>query len=862
MSSFSIVHRGVKSAPVSFGLSVLEEALAYRNASVQYSNNAENASYNLLVGRFDDSVIAHTLQRAGIESKAEAEAVLINRCNNGLIIAAGSDDCGVMYALCELADKIRCDGLEALDSLKRELEYPAIKIRTAGRFIMSTRDDEWYFSKNFWDYYTARLAKNRINRFQLITGFDTAYFSPPYAFLVRTPGFEDTIADFLDSDPEQRRAECLSMLRFIGELCHSRGIKLCLGIWQHKPWTDNQRSLVKNIPSDECFAEYCVKGLDVLLHECPEIDALSFRVNMESGMRVEKSIQTDTDESFWLDIINTVKNCGRNVTLELRAKGLTDSMIDYALSSGVDMNVPTKAWCEHQGLPYQMLQMREEELLKRDNLNSSRRYSYDDMLRKSRGYDLQYRLWNYGSTNIFLWGNPYHSASFVKSCIDLEAIGYEFTAPLSLKGGHAIIPDKAWPIHVHPDMINYEWEDERYWMWYLSYGRMGYNPNASCDIWQREFRFRFGKDIAGDMEQAYLNASRILPLVTTAHFPAHPSLHYWPELFAGASLFPQNNYEPKYTKEGGYIGIDVTYAKAKASDEALFCSIDNYVEGELSGKIPRCYSPLMVRDWYHELAQNTRDAIEGLNKIPNNASLPEVKSSCVDFEMLAEIADFHSHMTATAYHLCHFEKAGDKARLLPAWQSMKAAHKCYSQLSVLGEKYYAPNLQFNAGTATRRCGNWSDWLKNQVSPDLADLEKILLENGIKPTTLIYTDKYESLLPAGASAGIFGDNVPKDCYAGKDLQIKLYHGRQAGISVNTKPVLHYRHINLREGEFLSLQMQRNGESFTATIPGSYLSGEFDLYVYFSIQDIAGNMWLHPGVNHPAEHNPAYIVRVVS
>ncbi len=529
------------------------------------------------------------------------------------------------------------------------------------------------------------------------------------------------------------------------------------------------------------------------------------------------------------------------------------------MKTGLNVTVPTKAWCEHVALPYQMLQMRAEELAFPGNVNSSRRYSYDDLLRRPRAYDMHYRLWNYGSTNLLLWGQPYHVSRFIASCLKAQATGFEFTAPLSLKGGHAMIPGDDWPIHTSQDMIHYKFEDERYWMWYRAYGRMSYNPNESRDVWMREMRARFSA-AAEDMEQAYLSSGKILPLITTAHFPEHPSMHYWPELYSGAALFVHNNDETYFMKENNPSKRDSCYANALPSDEALFSSIEAYVDGEIAGSLPECYSPLEVADWYNALAESTLSAILRVQKRGLKESNREIYASLVDFSMLQDLARSHAFMVHAAYHLCRFQKTGEKAQLAPAYRSMYLARDAFARLSDLGTKHYARSLEFDAGTSTRRNGNWQDRLEHQVEADLKELGELLKSNGLAPTPPAETDTYSSLLKKPPFAMSFTDNVPITIKAGQPLPITLRPGFMEGLLPGSVPVIHYRKANLREGAFLRLPMRRTGESFEAEIPGGYITPDYDLYIYFTCQDSAGNIVLHPGVYHADFALPVHVVTV--
>lgn len=80
----------------------------------------------------------------------------------------------------------------------------------------------------------------------------------------------------------------------------------------------------------------------------PEIDIVQFRVNHESGVGTQMSA-----EDFWMQC--------------------TDAMIAHAHARGLQVEVPTKYWCEHATLPYLISAMRSEELKQLDNFNHSRR---------------------------------------------------------------------------------------------------------------------------------------------------------------------------------------------------------------------------------------------------------------------------------------------------------------------------------------------------------------------------------------------------------------------------------------------------------------------------------------------------------
>ncbi len=76
---------------------------------------------------------------------------------------------------------------------------------------------------------------------------------------------------------------------------------------------------------------------------------------------------------------------------------------------------------------------------------------------------------------------------------------------------------------------------EKYEYTYRVWGRNFYNPETDPDGWQRLLRQQFGKgaEPAGD---ALASASRILPLVTTAHCPSAANNIYWPEMYTNMPI--------------------------------------------------------------------------------------------------------------------------------------------------------------------------------------------------------------------------------------------------------------------------------------------------------------------------------------
>ena len=259
------------------------------------------------------------------------------------LVVAGTDARGLMYALLELAERLNVDGPSALSAVQNLLEFPDHAVRGLDRFIMGPLDEEWFDSDTFWDYYLTRLARCRFNRFVLVMGFDTAYFSPPYPFFVQTPNASQVRAVGVS---DEKRDANLQRLRAIGHQCHEHGLEFIFGTWQQTPWTKQQEMLVEGLPEEEGgLGDYCAAGLKTLLAQCPEIDGVHFRVNHEAGIGDQ-----NTNEAFWRMCIRAVADAGRKLKLDLRAKGLTDGMIQFALEGAFKVCSMAKTDTGYRGL--------------------------------------------------------------------------------------------------------------------------------------------------------------------------------------------------------------------------------------------------------------------------------------------------------------------------------------------------------------------------------------------------------------------------------------------------------------------------------------------------------------------------------
>lgn len=834
---------------IKFGIHEFEMALQERNIGLVRlaafeAEEIRDSDIRVVVGPISDCRIKDIVEANELEQYITIEeSLLCHWCRTRIgkiLLFSGHDATGVMYILLEMARKLRLYGEDVLTNVENYSEKPDNRIRCMDRYIVGHLDNEWFLNDGFWDAYLSKLAYARYNRFCLIVGFDTAYMAPPYPFFLPplTEYPEVRALRLTKKDVETN----LKQLKTIGKKCHERGIKFVFATWQQRPWTEEQDQLVENLPEEEGeLSDYCYKGLKELLCKVEEIDVVQFRVNLESGVGTETSA-----ERFWNHCVDAVADAGKQVgkkfIIDLRAKGLTEDMVTHAFTDDLEVEVPTKYWCEHVALPYHIPAMRSEELAKLDNYNHSRRYSYADMLKKPKRYSVIFRLWNYGTTDLFLWGDADYARRFAKSCMVGGAAGYQVNAPLSLKYGHELSHKERWSIYNDETMRYGRMEEDRFWNWYTIFGRLGYNTEANSEVWKSEFQVHFGTG-AEAAEKALSIASKILPLITTVHMPVHPSLRYWPEMNTGWAIFEENNME---ASEAYDYYTHLTYGSTEPSDHQLFYGINEYVWDQKRNSLKGKYTPFQYSGWLWKLADETEKALHQFDKTCSvEADQAEVAAFCVDLKMLINISRYHATKILAALYVEASRVNGIDEYLVYARNYMEKAAENWHELSERGEKYYYKDLNFSSAGSLSRRGNWKDREK-EVQDDLTTLK--ILSDKVSVTT---EEKKMGQMP-----DLFEVNLPDVIEEGKGVLIS--------VEIDLRPSevlkLHYRHMDQTEGMFREITFnKKKNRIYEAEIPMEYITRDFDLMVYISRTSEFGCR-IFPGVYNDIFPYPYHIIEV--
>lgn len=796
------------------------------------------------------------LAATGLAVPADAESSVLasgDVSGRSLILACGGGVRGLVYALLEVADRVvhARNTLVALDIREPLVECPANRVRSVARIFASDVEDRpWYADRSFWTRYLSMLTAQRFNRFSLTLGLgydflrevSDSYFHFAYPFLVTVPGYNVRALGL----PEAEREHNLAMLRFISDAAAERGLHFQLGLWTHGyAWADNPgvNYVIEGL-TPENHAAYCRDALRRLLQACPAIQGVTFRIHGESGV-------PEGTYAFWKTVFEGIVECGRRVEIDLHPKGIDQAMIDIALETGMPVNLSPKYWAEHMGLPYHQAAIRTQELPPPDKPDQgffgksggSRRflrYGYGDLLAEDRRYGVLHRLWP-GTQRLLLWGDPAWAAAYSRASAFCGSVGMEICEPLSFKGrkgsglpgGRDAYADSA--MRVPGD----DWEKYRYT--YRLWGRLLYNPEADSHVWRRSLDHEFG---SGGMEAgaALAHASRILPLVTTAHLPSAANNGFWPEVYTNMPVVDAERPHPYHdTPTPKHFGT------VSPLDPELFSPVEDFVEDLLSGEPGGRYNPLEVAQWLEDLAAQAGRHLAAAQRQVDDPDEPSFRRLAVDVAIQSGLGHFFAGKLRAAVLYALYERTSNPTALQEALQAYQAARAAWAGLSAVATGVYVEDITF--GRVAHLRGHWADRLA-AIDQDIADM-------GEKQAAGSEAHKAAgAVLTRPQRPPLRGDHTPPAPFrrgAPVDIDVTFDDpGHPLMVC------LRYRQVNQVE-PYRVVRMEAHQGGYRATIPGEDTDSPYPLQYHFELKDAAGAAWLYPGFNAEWTNQPYFIVR---
>ena len=873
------------SVPTMRAIAQLGEALGAKGVKHEILRSAEaadDASLCIVLANAD-SLLARGFPRGATSSAPESLRMAPGRVAGvPAVLVSASDPRGFVYALLELAERVRYgdDPFRSLQLTNPIEEMPANEVRSVSRYFCSELEDKpWYYDREFWSAYLDHLVASRFNRFTFGFGLEydfprgvtDDYFHFVYPYLVEVPGYPQVrVMQLADADgvslatgkplSTEEREKNLETLRFVAAETAARGLQFQLGIWTHAyQWTDSPNAYhrIEGLTPDN-HARYCRDALAVILRECPQIQGLTMRVHGESGI-------PEGSYDFWQTVFEAIAGAGRTIEIDMHAKGVDEKVIDIAVATGMPVKLGAKYSAEHQSLGYQQADIRSLEvphgaLSKSDESlfrfssgsRSFTRYGYADFLRQGARYKLWFRLWP-GTQRHLLSVDPEMAAAYGRTASFCGAAGLDLMEPLTFKGregsgqqgGRCAYADSS---------LNPRQDWQKYELYYRVWGRKLYRPDADPETWRRAMRTDFGAGTEAT-ENSLAYASRILPLLTSAHLPSASNHDLWYELPTNMPIVEGSEPSPY-----GDTPIPKIFGTVSPLDPQMFSTVAEYVQSLMHQKPSAKYSPVDVARCVEQCIDNARYWLNKATATTKARSGSAFRRIEEDVLIQIGLGTFFAHKLRSAVLYDIFQASNDTKAADAALEHYQKARDAWATTAERAKNVYRTDISY--GSIPKRRGHWLDRLPGIDSDIAAMKSKIHLNKAETISRRAVSEEMNAiagLLPSAVQVRC-SHTPPETFTPGNPLEVKLLilGGSSGGGTQSVRSVrLRYRRVNQAE-RWNVLDLDGENGIYAAAIPSEYTRSEFALEYYFELSDAKGVEWMYPGFNKTLSNQPYFTV----
>ena len=823
------------------GLDKLKKSLSAKQISfdiVKRSSDAQGQTL-LIVGIVDDSNTIKQLLKDGKRNVPEASEALViwttKLQNKPAVVIGGYDEKGLMYGLLDVANRISwsTDSSKPVQFVKDIISEPFVKERGIAMYTMHRGYwESRFYDDNFWTQYFDMMAQNRLNMLEILFGYENGGFMAPcYPYFFNVDGYPNVKME--DITEEQQRRNVATMNHVI-DMAHERGIGIRLGVWDHiyrggvqaggndAFEYDKNRSLpwqVTGLDSTNLNA-YTKVAFAKFLKSFPDLDAILFKTNNESGLKSSEL------HEFSVNFFRTVKETAPDMLIDIHSKGITDALIQEAIDLGINFRIAPKYWMEQMGMPFSPTHINRED-------QRNRRHGYADMLRYPQHYQMLWKLWNGGSTRVFLWGDPEYVRRFAGESLLYNSSAYAVYEPMATKMETQFHDVKPFDL-LKPQYQYYKYEFERYWNFFQMFGLIGYDPDTPEEVWDKEFEKRFGEKTGIIIKEALNKSSWVLPRIVSACYQY--------------SFFPTTSAWPEKQR----LGDLPLYAKAEGSDLQQFASYDEEAR-VLLGELETAKTlPSTTSLWLEKLSDDINQKIAEAEKSIGTKTNKEFNSTITDLKMLSNLALYHSRRVPAAISYCLFLRTQDVSALDKAITHEQNAIEAWRQMVNAAGDMYADQILIGRVPLS---GHWRDELVS-LNNGVEALKKQRAE--FKPDSQVKAaPEYKYAVDTGNSKYFKINHDPvKNIPAGQAVTVKIDVSATAGIKWVR---LQYRDVNQYKDFEMLPMTSADGLTFQATVPADKIDTRYNLMYLIEVMDNNGKGFIYPDLNKETPYKIVDFVR---
>jgi hypothetical protein len=615
----------------------------------------------------------------------QAYALRISKGKQAGYWAFGGDIAGGMYGGLQIAEYIAFNQLKAI---KDEEQKPYIKKRgikfnipldkrvpsfdSDGDQDKSNIKDMW--DMDFWIEYLDDLARDRYN----ILSYWTKH---PFTAMIKLEGYPDVeVNDVIDGYgnfvKKMSIDEKIAFWQKVMQHAHDRSIDIFYITWNIYLNNAEGKYGITNEPTNEITKTYVRKCVIQFLKTYPYVSG----IGVTAGEHMPGMTFSEREKWLWetygLGIMDLKKEQpDRQIRFIHRHwySSVSDIMKHFKDFDG------TFDFCFKYA---------------KAHLYSSPNIVFEDFLLDEMPEGIQ-SWWNLRNDDIFYtrWGDPEYTREFILNFDKEKTAGYLMGSDGYTWG--RVYADK------NPEFLGKP-EIKKHWYNFMLWGRLGYNPDLSADIFKNYIKLHFPETSADKLYEAWKTASKIIPQ-TTRFFWRDWDFQWYPEACKDRNLVTVKHFMAGGTMEGSGILNIADYCNKRVKNEEI-----------------KSVTPLDVANNLENYATHTLQLINEIDP-GNNTELLLTKN---DIMAMSHLGNYYSEKIRGATNLYLFISTNDSAYQKKSIQNLEKALMYWKQYVAIMDAQYHERTYARSGKL-----DWNE-LTKQVEEDIEiakTIEKFKIE---------------------------------------------------------------------------------------------------------------------------------------
>ncbi|WED67257.1 carbohydrate-binding family 6 protein [Synoicihabitans lomoniglobus] len=623
----------------------------------------------------------------------EPEAFELTARNAGgrsnIVVGAG-DAAGLMYGGLELAEQIRLYDLDGVKptSQKAHVAMRGVKfnipldVRTPSYSDMSDAAQEniaTVWDWDFWTEYLDTLARYRFNYVSL-------WSLHPFPSLVKVPGYEDialddvqrstvtwaedypTIATGYDAPEILENVEVVKRItidekidfwRRVMRYAKDRNIDFYVITWNVFTYGTDGKYGITDAMDNPVTVDYFRKSVKQLLLTYPLLRGVGLTTgeNMRDvGFQEKEDWAFATYGQGVLDAV--AEQPGRQIRFihrqhQTKAQDIAATFAPLVKHPDVDFIFSFKYAQAH--------------------VMSSTTQTFHESFVPSLGDELK-TIWTQRNDDAYLlrWGAPNFFREFINNIPSDVTQGMYYGSDQWVWGRDWLTLDRG-------EGEPRELEIKKHWYHWLTWGRLGYNPDLGNDRFVALLGERFPQANAEELFNAWQNASMVYPLTTGFHWGQFDFQWYIEAC--------RSRPGPAQTESGFHdVNRFITLGVHPGTDNV---AIPEYVAAMQAGATIDGTSPLDVATALHRRADAALEALPTLDE--TRGTSVELDRTLNDIRLMAYLGKYYAFKIHGATELALFRATGERARQQSAVAALTEAQTWWLRYTTLsGELYRNP----------------------------------------------------------------------------------------------------------------------------------------------------------------------------